>query len=189
MMCSPNAWLNNIVSLKMRLKAVVNKIGVSIALLMIAPFTHAALDCQDVSHGSDKYHDNMEKLAIEARLPDNYYNRYHQSAVSDLCAGNNESLDNAIDYGYIKRSEVEALRESLGLDVRSIAGSSYEYSRQTFSRLGLSSAESDHVAQFYTKQIDSECGQLAKKALEGNPRAIAELQDDPDYCHWSYNEQ
>ena len=170
------------------MKKPINKIVVGIGFSIAMTFSHAALDCQDVSYDNDDYHENMEKLAVEARLPDNYYNRYHQSAVSDLCAGDEQSIESAIDYGYVKRSEVEAFRERLGLDNRSSTGTSYEYSRRIFSRLGLSSVSSDHAAQFYTKQMDSQCGQLAKKALEGNPRAIAELQADPDYCRWNYGQ-
>ena len=171
----------------MQLKAVLVKIGIGVSLSMAVTFSHAYVNCEDVDYENSDYHSNMEKLATQARLPDNYYNRYHQSAVSDLCNGDEESLEGAIDYGYVKRSEVEALRESLGLDKRSNVGGSYQYSRQTFSRLGLSSAASDNIAQFYTKKIDSQCGQLAKSALEGNPRAIEELQASPSYCIWNYD--
>lgn len=171
----------------MELKAALVKVGIGISLFMTVTFSHAYISCEDVEYGNDNYHPNMEELATQARLPDNYYNRYHQSAVSDLCTGDEEGLESAIDYGFVKRSEVEALRETLGLDKRSRTGTSYEYSRQTFSELGLSSAASDNIAQFYTKEIDSQCGQLAKKALEGNPRAIEELQTSPSYCIWNYD--
>lgn len=171
----------------MELKAALVKVGIGVSLLMTATFSHAYISCEDVDYENDNYHPNMEELATQARLPDNYYNRYHQSAVSDLCTGDEESLESAIDYGFVKRSEVEALRETLGLDKRSRTGTSYEYSHQTFSGLGLSSAASDNIALFYTKEIDSQCGQLAKKALEGNPRAIEELQTSPSYCISNYD--
>jgi hypothetical protein len=171
----------------MQLQAALVKISIGITLSMAVTVSHAYISCEDVDYENNDYHSNMEKLATQARLPDNYYNRYHQSAVSDLCNGDEESLEDAIDYGYVKRSEVESLRESLGLDKRSNVGGSYQYSRQTFNRLGLSSSASDNIAQFYTKEIDSQCGQLAKRALEGNPRAIEELHASPGYCIWNYD--
>ena len=148
----------------------------------------AAIDCDSVSPSNEHYIESMEALATQARLPDNYFTRYHEDVVSDMCKGDEESINSAIDYGYVKRSEVESIRESLGLDKRSDIGVSYEYSRQKFSGLGLSSAASGNIADFYTKKPHSQCGRLAKRALEGNPRAITELQSSPNYCVWDYSE-
>lgn len=170
----------------MQLQAGWGKIGIGVSLSMLFTLSHALVDCDSVNTNNENYIENMEELALQARLPDSYFNRYHEDVVSDMCKGNEESIDSAIDYGYVKRSEVEGIRESLGLDKRSDVGTSYEYSRERFYGLGLSSAESDNVAQFYTKKPRSKCGELAKHALEGNPRAIAELQSSPDYCIWDY---
>lgn len=172
----------------MQLQAALVKIVCGVSLSMAFTLSHALLTCDSVSSDNENYIDNMQSLAIQARLPDNYFNRYHEDVVSDICKGDEESIDDAIDYGYVKRSEVEGIRESLGLDNRSSMGTSYEYSRQRFYDLGLSSAKADNVAQFYTKEPNSQCGKLAKHALEGNPRSIAELQTSPDYCTWDYKD-
>ena len=177
----------------MKLESVVIKIGVGIVFSMAFTFSNAALECKDVKYGHNDYHDNMAALAIEARLidgSDGYFNRYHEAVVSELCGYSEDDgyIESMIDTGYVRRSEVEGIKEALSLDNRSRAGTSYEYSRAKFSALGLSSVASGHVAEFYTKEPESQCGQLAKYALEGNPRAISELQNEPNYCTWEYSE-
>ena len=174
----------------MTLKSVVSKIGVGIVFSMAVTFSNAALECKDVKYGHDDYHENMETLSIDARLIGGYFTRYHEAVVSELCGYSEDDgyIESMIDTGYVRRSEVEGIKEALSLDNRSRAGTSYEYSRAKFSALGLSSVASGHVAEFYTKEPESQCGQLAKYALEGNPRAISELQNEPNYCTWEYSE-
>ena len=50
--------------------------------------------------------------------------------------------------------------------------------------MGLCSACASNVAAFYVNKPKSQCGQLARQALEGNPAAIQALQSDPSYCHY-----
>jgi hypothetical protein len=151
------------------------------------PFSaNAGVKCSDVKYGNENYHDKMQELANLARLPDAYYSRYHEDVVSDLCKGNTKGIRSSIDSGFVKSSEVEAIKEVLGTDNRSDTGKSYGYSRQKFADMGLCSACADNVAQHYTKKPRSECGKLAKQALEGNPKSIEELQSFPDYCIWKY---
>ena len=173
----------------MKLIKLTTKATALLGVALLANSANAVLSCSDVTYGSDNYFDNMEKLAIEARLPDNYFNRYHESVVSDLCKGNMDEIESSIDYGFVKRSEVEGIKEALGMDERSSQGSSYQYSREKFSHeMGLSSAFSDNVAQYYIQKPNSKCGKLAKSAIEGNPRSIKVLQDYPEYCTWDYDE-
>lgn len=68
----------------MELQAVLVKLGVGIGFSIAATFLYPYINCVDVNYGSEDYHSNIEKLAAQAKLPDNYYNRYHHSAVSDL---------------------------------------------------------------------------------------------------------
>lgn len=49
--------------------------------------------------------------------------------------------------------------------------------------LGLCNACADNAAAFYVKMPASRCAKLVLGALEGNPVAIANLKDFPDYCH------
>ncbi len=55
-----------------------------------------------------------------------------------------------------------------------------------FSEMGLCSACSDNVTQYYVNQPKSQCAMLAKRALEGDPDATKQLQDNPPYCVWHY---
>lgn len=151
------------------------------------PFSaNAGVKCRDLKYGNENYHEKMEELANLAKLPDGYYNRYHEDVVSNLCKGNAKEIKNSIDSGFVKRSEVESIKEALGIDNRPDTGKSYGYSRQKFEEMGLCSACADNVAQNYTKKPSSKCGKLAKQALEGNPNAIEELQSFPSYCAWKY---
>lgn len=144
------------------------------------------LHCSDVVYGNPNYSDNMDRLAKLARLPDDYYTRYDEDIVGYLCKGDTKAIQSEVDAGFVKQSEVDGIKEALGLDKRSDIGMSYGYSRQKFSDMGLCEACADNVAQYYTKKPDSKCGKLAKRALEGNPRAVDTLQSFPDYCTWHY---
>lgn len=156
-------------------------------LFGLVPFSaNAGVKCSDVKYGNENYHQKMEELAKLARLPDAYYNRYHEDVVSDLCKGNLKGVNSSIDNGFVKKSEVESIKEVLGIDNRSDTGKSYGYAKQKFSEMGLCSACADNVAQHYTKKPNSKCGKLAKQALEGNPSAIGNLQSFPTYCKWKY---
>ncbi|EIC19828.1 hypothetical protein [Thiorhodovibrio frisius] len=156
-------------------------------LVMLLPFSaNAGIKCSDVRYGSENYHEDMEKLAELARLSDGY-NRYHEDVVSGLCTGNLTGVASSIDNGYVRRSEVEAIKEVLGLDDRSDSGKSYGFSRQKFSDMGLCSACADNVAQHYTRTPTSKCGTLARHALEGDPIAVEKLRSFPSYCEWKYS--
>ncbi|MEW9570164.1 hypothetical protein ABQJ54_00185 [Rhodanobacter sp. Si-c] len=148
-----------------------------------------AIHCKDIQYDNPNYSSNMDKLATLARLPNNYYSRYDEDVVGYLCKGDTKSIQGEVDDGYVKQSEVDGIKEALGLDDRSEMGMSYGYSRQKFSSMGLCEACADNVAQYYTKKPDSECGRLAKQALEGNPKAINTLQSFPDYCIWKYSNE
>ena len=164
-----------------------NKSSILALIILIIPFSAlAGMKCGDFEYGTDNYHDNMDELARRARLPDEYYNKYHEVVVSDLCNGNAESVNQAIDDGYVKRSEVEAIREVLGLEKRSSTGKAYGTSREKFVNMGLCNACADNVAQYFVHKPNSKCGKLAKQALEGNTQAIELLRTFPNYCTWNY---
>lgn len=157
----------------------------TIAALLLAAATPAALaslTCADVSYGSPRRSENMDKLAQQARLPDGYWHRYHEDVVSDLCKGNEQGLNGSVDMGYVKRSEIEGIREAMGLDKRSKAGRSYGNVRKVLSDWGACSACADNEASYYTDQPKSKCGQLVKSALEGDVRAREALVEWPDFC-------
>jgi len=160
--------------------------------MILASSTFAAgIQCSDVKYGNPNYHENMEKLAKRAGLPGNYYSKYHEDVVSRLCSGDTKGIDKLIDNGYVKAKEAEAIAKVLGKRYafkgeRSETGKSYGYSKEKFLNMGLCMACADNVAQYYTKQPNSPCGKLAKRALGGDPDAIKKLAEFPNYCVWKY---
>lgn len=157
-----------------------------LALLLIPFSASAAVRCADVTYGNKNYSEKMEELARLARLRDDYYNRYHEEVVSDLCKGKITNVKKMIDNGDVESSEVESIKEVLGLTKRSDVGQSYGFSKKKFIEMGLCGACADNVAQYYTKKPTSQCGVLAKKALEGNPIAVEDLLTFRKFCEWKY---
>lgn len=143
---------------------------------------NSALHCNDVTSDNDRRIENMERLAEEARLTSNYFNRYHEAVVSDLCKGKEDDIEFLIDTGYVKGSEVQSIKEILGLDKQYLNGIKHQETIKKLSNMGLSSASAGNVAYSYRYEPKSKCGQLAKSALEGNLKAIKILQNSPEYC-------
>jgi len=162
------------------------KIFISIFLLTMSFHSKAALNCSDVTFGTDKYPENMEILHNAARLKGDHFNRYHESVVEFLCKGDAASAIKLADDGYLLLSEVVSISEVLGLEWRSDLGQSFGFSKEQFVKMGLGLAPADNVARYYAEQPQSRCGQVAKRALEGNPRAIELLVSFPSYCKWPY---
>ena len=171
----------------MKLQTALSKIGVGIGLSMVVTFSHAALTCKDVKYGNDNYHDNMAVLAIEARLIDGsegYFNRYHEEVVRELCGYSDVDsyIEEMIDTGYVRRSEVEGIKEVLRLDKRSPAGRSCEYALNKLGDMDVSSAAASNIASFYAYKPNSECGKIAKRALAGDRIAIRKLEKEDSLC-------
>jgi hypothetical protein len=53
-----------------------------------------------------------------------------------------------------------------------------------FLEMGLGNAPASNVAMFYVKRPNSQCAQVARQALEGNPVATDQLRGFPDFCNW-----
>lgn len=161
-----------------------------VASLVPADSAFAGLSCRDVHRDNPNYHDNMDTLAERAKLPDSYWNRYHEDVVRALCSGNAKDIDGLVDAGFMKPGEAQTIAKSLGKTYqpkkRSEAGKRYGDSRKNFVEMGACSACADNIAQHYTKKPNSPCGRLAMQALEGNPEAIKKLVAFPDYCQWTY---
>jgi len=165
----------------MKIVKQLNKISFFISIITLTNTANAMLSCKDVKHGNENYFDNMQKLAADARLPDGYFHRYHESVVSGLCGeGDKEYIETLIETGYVARSEVQAIKEALGLDKQYLKGIKYQSIKEKFSYLG--SAGSGNVTYYYIYEPESKCGQLAKRALQGNKQAIETLQSGVNYC-------
>src|SRR5215471_7119035 len=150
----------------------------------------AQISCKDLKYGEPNYIDKMDELAKLARLPDNSWNRYHETLVSNLCAGNLTEIDKMVDSGMVKAQEAQTIGKLLDKTYtskkRSEPGKSYAESKRKFVEMGACSACADNIAQYYSKNPDSPCGKLAKQAVDGNAEAIKELVAFPDYCKWKY---
>jgi hypothetical protein len=165
-------------------------LAVSIFSFVLVNLALAQMSCADLKYGKPNYHEKMDELAKRARLPDNYWSRYHESVVTDLCSGDIKDIDKLVDNGFVKPQEAQGIAKVLGKEYkpkeRSQTGESYGSSKEKFLKMGACSACADNIAQYYTKKPDSPCGKLAKMALEGNPDAIRKIVDFPDYCQWKY---
>ena len=178
----------------MKRHSVISQIGVGMVLSMAATFSNAALECKDVKYGNDHYHDNMAALAIEARLidgSDGYFNRYHESVVSELCGYSEDDgfgIEHMIDTGYVRRSEVEGIKEVLVLDNRSTAGRNFEYAYIKLSNeTSLSGVGASNAAHLYAYEPHSQCAKLVKRVLAGDQSPLSELerldlQSESNYC-------
>ena len=178
----------------MTFQTTLSKIGVAIGFSIAVTFSHAALNCKDVKYDSDNYHENMAALAIDARLidgADGYFSRYHETVVSQLCGHSDDDgyVEKMIDMGYVRRSEVEGIKETLKLDKRSLVGRNYEYAYIKFiNEIGLSTASSSNAASFYADKPNSECGKITKRALTGDREALKKLEEEDSMCTSSYEE-
>ena len=177
----------------MKLKSVLTKIGVGLGLSMVVTLSHAALECKDIERSNYDAPENMQTLAVEARLIDGYASRHHETIVWKLCGYHEEDentekyVEKMIDEGYVRRSEVEGIKEVLGIDKRSPAGRNYEYSYiKLINDIELSSAGASHAASFYAYKPNSECGKLAKRALAGDRIAIKKLETEDSICTSGY---
>lgn len=61
-----------------------------------------------------------------------------------------------------------------------------DYLDNRFLQMGLCSACADNVAQYYLTQSSSPCAKLTKRALEGDPTALTQLQSNPQFCVYRY---
>ena len=180
----------------MKRQSVISKIGIGMVFSMVATFSNAALECKDVKYGNDNYHENMAALAIEARLidgSDGYFNRYHESVVSELCGYSEDDgfTEKMIDTGYVRRSEVEGIKEVLGLDNRSTAGRNFEYAYIKLSaKTSLLGVGTSNAAHLYAYEPNSKCAKLVKRVLADDQSAVSELerlglQSESNYCGYS----
>ena len=161
--------------------------AIVVSLLSCSPML-AQISCHDLKYSSPQYSDKMDDLAKQAKLPENYWSRYHEDAVRYFCKGDTKAVDGLVDSGMVKAQEAIAIGKVLGKTykpkTRSEVGKTYASSRQKFVEMGACSACADNIAQYYSKSPDSRCGKLAQQALDGNKDAIEELVAFPDYCKW-----
>ena len=171
-------------------------IGWSLAVVAVAVGTGCTsgfgprISCQDLQPGTARYQANMDEIARAARLPGGLWNRYHESAVSELCHGQSEKIDTLTADGLLDISATERLAAVLNKlytpRPRSSSDVAFGEVRQQLVRMGTCGACADNIARYYVRQPASPCAELAKRALAGQSDAVKELLADPDYCKWTY---
>ena len=148
------------------------------------------ITCQDLQPSAARYQANMDELARAARLPGGSWNRYHESAVSGLCRGQSEEIDTLTADGLLDISDAERLAAVLNKSYtprpRSSSDVAFGEVRQRLVRIGACNACADNIARYYVQQPESQCAELAKRALVGQSDAVKALLADPDYCKWKY---
>ena len=161
------------------------KLSAAASITAFASTGNAALSCKNVTYGDPNYLDDYrERLGIEARLRDGYLNRYHESLVSDLCNNeNNEDIEWLIETGRVARSEVQSIKEVLGLDKQYLRGLWYQSIRSEFDDMGIASVGASNATQAYVYEPESKCGKLAKSALQGNIQSINILKSGYSDCN------
>jgi hypothetical protein len=93
-------------------------IGALIVILSLTGPAAAAVKCADVKYGTETYIEKMEELAIIAKLPDNYFNRYHEDVVSAACNRGKDAgpeIRALLERGAVKPAEVRSILKALGI--------------------------------------------------------------------------
>ena len=151
----------------------------------------AAPTCAELAYGSPTYQTKMDELAGLAQIPGASWNRHHESVVAGLCAGNTRQVDRLVEDGWVLPIETVRMAAFLGIAYqpppRSTIGQKTESTRGELVRMGVCAACADQIAQYHARKPASRCAKLAKRALNGDSRAIDELVDFPDYCRWAYS--
>jgi hypothetical protein len=164
--------------------------GYAVSLVMSSA-AFADVSCKSLAYGSAEYLQNMDELARQAKLPDAAWDRNHETVVSYLCSGQLDDVDQLVESRVLPAGEAERIGAALGKVYRSKLGGEitkdYATVKAEFIQMGLCNACADNAAQYYLKKPGSDCARLAKRALEGDSRAIDELATAfPDFCQWEY---
>ena len=175
-----------------RLKKLYISLGVAATMSISACSSLAGreLTCQDLRYGNPAYEANMAELARQAQLPDNHWNRYHADAVADMCANNTKALDVLTGDGEISAAEISriatVLKKHYKPKARSGADVQYGEVREKLLKMGACSACADNIARYYVEKPHSQCTELAKRALSGDPESTEKMLEWPPYCRWAY---
>jgi len=154
----------------------------------------AGTHCKDLEYGTDKYHENMDELAKKAKLEDNYWHRYHEAFISDLCRGNKDSANGWVDCGHVKASDAVAISKLIGkpykVKKRTATGLRFERAYYNSKLLDmLCTADASNLAMYYAMKPFSKCGKLVERVLRGDRGAIKIIKSFgggklPGYCQW-----
>jgi len=148
---------------------------------LISSYAYADIQCDEVIYSKTNYIENMEKLAIAAKLPDNYFNKYHQEVVKHLCSGELNKINKLVDYGHVKAKEAESIAQVLGKQykapARSEEGKLYQSVYLKLLESGACNSCASNAADEYVQNPKGSIAKLVQTALTGDKNAITILNE------------
>jgi hypothetical protein len=151
----------------------------------------SAVRCKDLVYGNSNYPEKMDELATQAKLPEDAWNRNHETFVAYLCGGKTKNVNELVESGVVSAEDAQQMADVLGKAYKprqtSENGKSYESVKTQLIEEGVCNACADNAAQNFVKKPSSQCAILVQRALNGDSRAIDELATAfPDLCKWEY---
>ncbi len=139
-----------------------------------------SLTCEDLK-GNIYQNGKNEELRRQAKLTE--WNRYHDYIIGGLCDGAMEDLHNMLDQGYLSLADVKAVAGVLGKEYNASSrtgnGKLYQKIREGLLSRNLCSACASNLADEYVKQPNGHVKKLIDDALNGDQKALSELQQLP----------
>jgi len=150
-----------------------------ILMLLTSYSSTASVSCNDIHNWNGTGADPREKLAIEAKLPNDYYSRYHEDVWYLLCETPNDikQIDALVDNGYVSALEAESIAKVLGKQYTAKPltenGKLYNRIYTSLNSIGLCTACSGNLASAYVAdKKGSYFRQLVDGAISGDKRFI-----------------
>jgi hypothetical protein len=144
-----------------------------------------SVSCKDLNDYKGEDADPRQRLAIEAKLKDDYWNRDHESVWFYLCNDpiDINGIDSLVDEGYVTALEAESIAKVLGkpykAKTRTEDGKLYEIIYQKLLGLFLCTACSSNIASAYVDdKIIGHVRQIVDGALIGNKSYISILENN-----------
>ena len=150
------------------------------------PAPEPKFTCKEVING--QYLSDIEKWEKRGKFG---FSREIEDLMLGFCKhGDTSRIQTYIDFGYVEKSEVESIIKLLGLkfDIeiknQSEEGKRIAEARNKFYDMRLCSACASSAAYYFVVKPNSKCGKIARKALEGDKKAIEEASNigSGDYC-------
>jgi hypothetical protein len=150
-----------------------------ILTLLLVCDANAAVSCNDLGNWNGNGDDPREKLAKEAKLPSDYYSRYHEDVWYILCKTPNDikQIDELVDNGYVTALEAESIAKVLGKKYTakplSEEGKLYNRVYTSLTSIGICNAcSSNFAAAYLANKKDSYFRQLVDGAIGGDKAFI-----------------
>lgn len=143
--------------------------------------------CQTLSQQDPKsYLAGIRNLAASAGVQTSGGGRRLGDFVAALCGGDTEGPSHQVAWGYFTKMEADAIASALGIKVnfRSTMpeANSFQFAMERLKRNGVGSMHLERPAMAFATDPSSECGQLTRRAVAGEERAVQELDRPVSVC-------